>query len=222
MQQEDNRINKLIQDIIEVGKRCYSRGLCVADEGNISVRIDDNRFLCTASGSMKGYLKEEDIILIDRNGTVIKGDKNSSTETPMHLYIYRQRPDVGAVLHAHPPFATGFAAARIPLDRCVLPEIVVHLGSVPLVEYGTPGTEEFYKGMQSYIAKRDVILLANHGIVSAGSDVYDAYFKLERVEQFARILFIARMLGGEVELSKNDIEKLRAQFGEFMAETCSI
>jgi L-fuculose-phosphate aldolase len=127
----------------------------------------------------------------------------------MHLFIYRERPDVAAVVHAHPTFATGFATARIPLEGCVYPEVIVGLGAIPLAEYATPSTAEVASSLAPYVKSADAILLANHGVVTYGSDVLNAYFKMEKVEQTAQVTFVARMLGGEHRLTAEELERLR-------------
>ena len=207
--------NELRQSILEIGRRMYQRGFVAANDGNISARFNDERILATPTGCSKGFMDAEELPMVDLEGNVLSGAKPSS-ELPLHLYIYRERRDVNAVVHAHPPYATGFATAGLPLDKCVLAEVIVTIGSVPLAQYGTPSTEELPKSLAPYIHSCDAFLLANHGVVAVGKDLTDAYFKLERVEHSAQIVFIARALGGEQVLSREAVKKLydlREQYG---------
>ncbi|MBI3190066.1 MAG: class II aldolase/adducin family protein, partial [Ignavibacteriales bacterium] len=174
-------------------------------------------FLTTRSGINKGMVTGDDILEVDTDGNIVIRNPQSairnykpSTEFGMHLFIYQQRPDVNAVVHAHPVYATGFAAARVPLTSCVFPEVIVGLGAIPLAEYATPSTEEVAQSIAPFVNQTDAILLANHGVVTYGKDLWDAYFKMEKVEHAAHITFVAKMLGGEKLLSQEDIEKLRA------------
>lgn len=193
--------------MVEIGRRMYDRGFVAANDGNISVCLDDSRILTTPTGVSKGFMTAASMVTVDRQGSVLSEGK-PSTELPMHLFIYGERPDVRAVVHAHPPYATGFATAGIPLDKCVLAEIIVTIGTIPLAEYGTPSTEELPGTLKPFIHSCDAFLMANHGVVTVGKDMMDAYFKMERVEHYAKILFIARALGGEKVLPKEEVEKL--------------
>jgi L-fuculose-phosphate aldolase len=206
----------LKNDILMAGKRVYERGYVASNDGNISARIDNDRVLITPTGVSKGYMKPEDLTIVDFNGKVISGTKKPSSEVFMHLQVYKDRPDVNSVCHAHPPYATGFAVAGMPLDKCVLPEVIIVLGSVPLVEYGTPGTEEFYKPVLKFLKDHDAFLLANHGALTIGKDVMNAYHKMETIEHFAKIAFIAQQLGFVNTLNKEQVSKLtdlRKKFG---------
>lgn len=198
----------LRRQFLDVCHRIYNRGFAAANDGNVTVRLEGGRFLATPTGLCKGDLTNADLIIIDQRGGALEGKHKPSSELPMHLAIYRMRPDVNAVVHAHPPYCTGFAAAGIPLDRCVLPEVVMTIGSVPLTSYGTPSTEEVPRAVSQVIRNCDALLLANHGAVTVSGELMDAYFKMERIEHFAHILFIARQLGGEVALSPEQVEKL--------------
>jgi len=197
----------LRQTIVEIGRRMYARGYVAANDGNISVRLDKDRILTTPTGVSKGYMDAEKMVIVDSSGKVLS-DGRPSTELPMHLFIYRERPDVQAVVHAHPPYATGFATAGYALDKCVLAEVVVTIGTIPLAAYGTPSTEELPNTLKPYIHSCEAFLMANHGAVTVGKDLMEAYFKMERVEHYARIIFIARALGGEHVLPKEQVEKL--------------
>jgi L-fuculose-phosphate aldolase len=201
----------LKKDIIEVGKRVYARGYVASNDGNISIRFDENRILITPTGISKGFMKPEDLVVIDMEANVINGTRKPSSEIFMHLQIYKERIDVKSVCHVHPPYATGFAVAGIPLDKYVLPEVIITLGTIPLVEYGTPGTEEFYKPLIPLLKDFDAFLLANHGALTIGPDVFNAYYKMETLEHFAHIAFIAQQLGNVNTLNKEQVQKLIAQ-----------
>jgi L-fuculose-phosphate aldolase len=153
------------------------------------------------------------MVVVDYEGNKIGGDRDASTELPMHLEIYRNRPDVGAVVHAHPPLATGFAVAGIPLTRAVLAEVITTLGSIPIAEYGTPSTAELPEAIRKYIKAHDGLLLANHGAVTCGPNVMGAYYKMETIEHFAKISLVARLLGREHLISRDEVERLQGLRG---------
>jgi L-fuculose-phosphate aldolase len=216
-------IQALKRDIVEIGRRVYQRGYVASNDGNISARLDANRVLITPTGVSKGFMKIEDIIMVDMNGNVLAGHKKPSSEVFMHLRMYQERPDVNSVCHAHPVHATGFAVAGIPLDLCVLPEVVVALGSIPLVEYGTPGTAEFFEPVLKYLKDHDAFLLANHGALTIGKDVYNAYHKMETLEHFAHIAYEAMQVGTVQVLNPSQVQKLydlRKRFGITAAGDC--
>jgi L-fuculose-phosphate aldolase len=202
--------NELMRQICQAGRRMYGSGFIVACEGNLSVRVDPDRILVTPSGVCKGHLAPQDLLVTDLNGIVKWGTGRPSSEILMHLLIYRLRPDVQAVCHAHPPTATGFAAAGRALDEAILPEIILDLGIIPLAPYGTPGTWELCERLEPLVAKHDAILLENHGVVTCGQNITTAYQRLEMVEQFARILLTAHSLGGPHMLSHANVQKLIA------------
>jgi L-fuculose-phosphate aldolase len=202
--------SELRRQICKVGRRMYGRGLVVACEGNLSARLDADRILLTPAGVCKGHLVPRDLLVTDLSGAVIYGTARPSSEILMHLLFYSLRPDVHAVCHAHPPTATGFAAARRAMEEAVLPEVIVDLGNIPLAPYGTPGTWELCKGLEPLIPEHDAILLENHGVVTCGRDLTTAYQRMETVEQFARILLTAECLGGPHLLSRADVQKLIA------------
>lgn len=199
---------KLRQQIIHVGRRTYDRGYVASNDGNISARIDERRVLITPTGVSKGFMEPNDLAIVDYNGNLLSGTKKPSSEVFMHLQVYKDRPDVNSVCHAHPPYATGYAVAGQPLDQCVLPEVVIALGNVPLVEYGTPGTEEFYQPLRKFLPDYDAFLLANHGALTIGADVLSAYHKMETLEHFAHIAFVARQLGHITTLDRDQVKKL--------------
>jgi L-fuculose-phosphate aldolase len=195
--------------IVEVGRRLYARGYTASNDGNISVRLDQARLLMTPKSVCKGFMAPEMMCITDLDGRKLAGDRDPSSEMQMHLEVYRQRPDVQAVVHAHPPIATGFAVAGIPLDRAVLAEVVTTLGSVPIAEYATPSTKELPEAVRKYVKAHDGMLLANHGALTLGSDLFSAYYKMETIEHFAKISLVARLLGGERLLSRQEVDRLQ-------------
>ena len=202
-------------DIVEAGRRLYARGLVASNDGNITARLDDQRLIATPKSVSKGFMSPDMMVVVDYNGKKISGDRDASSELPMHLEIYRNRPDINAVVHAHPPTATGFAVAGIPLTRAVLAEVVTTLGSIPIAEYGTPSTAELPEAVRKYIKAHDGMLLANHGAVTCGTTVFNAHFKMETIEHFARISLVARLLGRENLLSREEVEKLQGLRGMY-------
>lgn len=207
--------HQLRADIVEIGRRLYARGYTASNDGNISVRLDDNRLLMTPKSVCKGFMEPGMMCLTDLEGRKIAGERDPSSEMQMHLEVYRQRPDVKAVVHAHPPIATGFAVAGIPLDRAVLAEVVTTLGSVPIAEYATPSTRELPDAVRKYVKAHDGMLLANHGALTLGGDLYAAYYKMETIEHFAKISLVARMLGGERLLSREEVFRLQGLRGMY-------
>jgi len=195
-------------DIVEVGRRLYSKGFIAAADGNISVRMDPDRILTTPSGRNKGRLAPEDLVVTDMQGRKTYGRLEPSSELEMHLVMYHEWSDVGAVVHAHPPHASGFAVAGIPMDQPLLSEVVLTLGTVPLAEYGTPTTPELAEAVRPY-ARFDGILLANHGALTVGGDVYHAYDRMETLEHSAHIYVVARTMGSERPLSDEHVAKLK-------------
>jgi len=198
------------QEIVEVGRLIWQKGWVAANDGNITVRLDEERVLATPTGVSKGMMHPDDLIICDMSGRKLVGRLEQTSELGMHLTIYRMRPDVRAVVHAHPPVATGYAAAGRPLNLALLPEVIIGLGCVPLAEYGLPGTPELTQPMLPYIPKYDALLLANHGAVCYGPDLWKAYFRMETVEHFARISLVAELVGGPRVLPKEEVQKLLA------------
>ncbi len=220
---------KIRRDIVEVGRRMYARALIAGGDGNISVLREDGLIMATPTGMSKGFLEADDIVVTDRNGKKVKGKREPSTELLMHLVCYKNRPDVRAVVHAHPQTCTGFAVAGIPLDKALLAEVVVTFGCIPIAPYGTPSTEELATSIDDYIKKHDALLLANHGALTVGHELYATYFKMETLEHFAKINLVARMLGQENILPANEVAKLaalRSRYGltgpDPFAEGCPI
>ena len=196
-------------EIIRFGKMLHQTGLVAATDGNLSVRMDDGNFLCTPTLMSKGLMEPDDLVIVDSHGQKISGRRNVSSEIAMHLFIYRRRPDVGAVVHAHPPTATGFAAAGMPLDSALCSEIVITLDKVPLASYGTPGTTELADALAPLVGDHDAILMANHGVVTYGEDLLNAYMNMETVEHYAKIALVTHMLGKQQPLSDTHVSKLR-------------
>ncbi len=209
------RDDQFRHDIVEVGRRLYQRGYVASNDGNISVRLDGERLLATPTGVSKGFMTPDMMVVTDMSGRKLSGDRNASSELKMHLAVYRLRPDVQAVVHAHPPLATGFAVAGIPLDRAVLAEVVTTLGSVPIADYGTPSTAELPAAVSKYIQAHDGLLLANHGALTAGTDLFGTYYKMETIEHFAHISLVARLLGRERVLSRDEVMRLQALRGGY-------
>jgi L-fuculose-phosphate aldolase len=202
-------------DIVEVGRRVYARGYVAANDGNISIKLDDNTILTTPKGVSKGFMTPDMMVVVDLEGKKVRGTREASSELLMHLEVYHSRPDVRAVVHAHPPVATGFAVAGIPLDRAVLAEVVTTLGSIPIAEYGTPSTPELPAAVRKYIKAHDGVLLANHGALTVAPDVFAAYYKMETIEHFARISLVARQLGREHLLSREEVLRLQGLRGNY-------
>jgi L-fuculose-phosphate aldolase len=200
-------------DIVEAGRRLYARAYVASNDGNISARLDERRLITTPKSVSKGFMTPDMMVVVDYDGNKVSGERDASTELPMHLEIYHSRPDVNAVVHAHPPLATGFAVAGIPLTRAVLAEVITTLGSIPIAEYGTPSTAELPDAVRKYIKAHDGLLLANHGAVTCGPNVMGAYYKMETIEHFARISLVARLLGREHLISRDEVERLQGLRG---------
>ncbi len=206
------------QQICDIGKRIYDKGMVASNDGNISVKLNDNEFLCTPTGVSKGFMTPEYICKVDRDGKVLEANPGfkPSSEIKMHMRVYKERPDVNAVVHAHPMYATGFAIAGIPLTQPIMPEAVISLGAVPIAEYGTPSTEEIPDAISKYLQSYDAVLLENHGALSFSDSLLNAYHKMESVEFYAKLLYISKQLGGPKELSESQVQRLyeiRRQFG---------
>jgi L-fuculose-phosphate aldolase len=196
------------EEIVRVCRLIYEKGWVAANDGNVSVRLDEEHVLCTPTSTSKGLVRIEDLIVCDLNGNKIKGQMERTSEFAMHNTIYSLRPDIRSVVHAHPPVATGFATAGRALDKALLPEVIIQLGAVPLASYGLPGTPALTEGMLPLIPNYDALLMENHGCVSYGGDVWQAFFRMEMVEHFARITFVAEMLGGARPLPRDEVAKL--------------
>jgi len=200
----------LKDQIVEYGQRAYDKYLVAGTDGNISCRLLDGAILITPSGVAKGRLNQDDLVIIDRSGNRVAGEKKPSSEYKLHTLIYSRRNDVGAIIHAHPIYCTAFACTENGLANGVLPEIILSVGEIPLAEYGTPSTDELPESIADFISTHDTILLRNHGIVTVGKNLEEAYIKLETAEHFAKILHTAEDLGGAKPLSRDAIDKLMA------------
>ena len=204
------------KEIVDICQRIYQRGYVAANDGNVSVRLDNGLFMLTPTGMSKGFLEPEHIVTVDADGKQVAGTCRPSSESLMHLQIYKERTDVNAVVHAHPPTATGFAVSGIPLTKCVLPEVIISVGSIPIAEYKAPGTQELADCVVRYLKQYDAILLENHGALTVGDSVTSAHYKMETMEHFAKIMFVAYQLGGVKALPGEDVQELiaaRQRFG---------
>jgi L-fuculose-phosphate aldolase len=186
---------KLREEMCEIGRRVYAKGFAAANDGNISFRLDENRVLCTPTRVSKGFMKPDDLCIVDLDGKQVSGKRKRSSEILLHLTIMKTRPDVRSVVHCHPPHATAFAVAHEPIPKCTMPEFEVFLGEVAIAPYETPGTQTFADTIIPYIRDTDTVLLANHGTVTAGIDLQDAYFKTEIIDAYCRILILTKQLG---------------------------
>lgn len=201
--------NCIREEICRIGKLLHNNSFIAGCDGNISVRLEQNAILCTPTSICKGFMEPEDLVLVDMNGNLLHGKRRVSSEIAMHLLFYRMRDDVRAVVHAHPPTATGFAAAGIALDQSLVAEVVIAFGEIPLSPYATPGTPELSDSLRPLLPNHDAILMANHGVVTCGHDLLNAYMKMDKVEHYARIVLVSRQLGTPQPLLEQDIRKLR-------------
>ncbi len=206
---------EVARSIAECCRFLAASGMIAGADGNVSVRIDSERLLTTPSGILKAGLTADEIVEVDIHGRQLGGSSAPTNELDMHLRIYRERQDVFAVVHAHPPTATGFGVAGLKIDDCVLPELILLMGQVPLVPYGAPGTPELGEAMEPFIADNDAMLLANHGAVTVGKDLKSARIRMESLEHAAKVLFTARMLGQVNPLEREQLERLEAMRQEF-------
>jgi L-fuculose-phosphate aldolase len=196
------------REIVQLGRMLHAKGFIAATDGNLSVRLDQRRILITPTGMSKGAMRPGDLVVADMDGHRLKGKREITSEVGMHLLIYRMRPDIQAIVHAHPRTATGFAAAGIALNQPLVCEVVIGLGQIPLAPYGTPGTPELARTLEPLVPDYDAILMANHGVVTYGADLRSAYMKMETVEHFAQITLVTRMLGQQQPLAHGDLQKL--------------
>jgi len=193
--------------IVEVGNLLYERSYVVSSDGNVSIRLSEDRVLATPTMMCKGRMTEEDLAVTDMDGKPVT-DRRASSELAMHLLIYKMRPDIKAVCHAHPPHGTAFAVAGLAIDKPILSEVILTLGCVPLTDYGTPSTDELTESMKPYVAHHNALLMANHGAVAYGEDLWQAFDRLETLEHTAKIAILAKALGGANDLPQDAIEKL--------------
>lgn len=207
----DEREQSIRQAICDIGRRMYGREMGAANDGNISAKLDDERLICTPSGVSKGYMSPEILCVVDYEGRVLKAHpehEKASSEIKMHLRAYRERPDIAAVVHGHPLYATAFAVCGIPLDKQIMPEATISLGSVPIVPFALPSTEDLPRSIAPYLAKHDAMLLENHGALAVGTNLQSAYFKLETMEFYAKILHIANHMGGPNVFDEDTLAQL--------------
>src|SRR6266705_2756645 len=195
------------REIIKVGKLLYERSYVVSSDGNVSVRLDDGRVVATPTMTCKGRMTEDSLAITDIQGKALN-DARASSELAMHLLIYQERPDVMAVCHAHPPHGTAFAVAGLAIDQPILSEVILTLGCVPLAAYGTPSTDELTEAMRPLVKHHNALLMANHGAVAYGSDLWQAFDRLETLEHTAKIAILSRVLCGSRNLTRDAIEKL--------------
>ncbi|WP_055668861.1 class II aldolase/adducin family protein [Desnuesiella massiliensis] len=204
---KDREIREQICDICH---KMWQQGWVAANDGNVTVKLDENTFLATPTGISKSFMTPDKIVKINAKGEMIEENEGyrPSSEIKMHLKCYEEREDVGAVVHAHPPTATGFAVAHKHLDVYSLIECVIAIGSVPIAPYGTPSTDEVPKSIEPYLQEHDVILLENHGALAVGADLVTAYYRMETLELWAKTSFVAQLIGGEKEISRENIDRL--------------
>jgi L-fuculose-phosphate aldolase len=202
------------KEIVKVGKLLYQKNYIASNDGNLSIRVG-NKIFITPTCMSKGFMSVNDIVEVDLEGKILRGYNKPTSEILMHLTVYQQRPDINAVCHAHPIYSTAFASTGKALDKRVLPEVIISLDKIPLVKYGTPGTKNLSKNLLPFIKKYDAVLLQNHGVLTFGLDLMNAYFKMETVEHFAQICFVASQIGKLKELPKSEIQKLIAQREKF-------
>ena len=198
------------EQICDVCHKMWQLGWVAANDGNVSVKLDDGTFLATPTGISKSFITPEKLVHIDENGEILDGPEGAkpSSEIKMHLRCYKEREDVGAVVHAHPPTATGYAVAHLDMDRYTMIETVIAIGSIPVTPYGTPSTYEVPDAIAPYLQEHDVLLLENHGALTVGSDLITAYYRMETLELYAKISLTAHLLGGEKEISEKNINRL--------------
>lgn len=202
---------ELRQQISDFSRLCYQKDYLAATDGNLSARLADGNVLCTPTRINKGFVRPEDSVVVDLDGRLVRGERKASSEIEMHTLIYRLRPDVHAVVHCHPQASTAYAAAGLPLNKALISEVVLALGCIPIADYGTPGTPELSEQLTPFVEHYDALLMANHGVVTYGADMMDAYNRMDTVEHFAKISIYTRILGKEQLLSSEDVEKLWVQ-----------
>lgn len=207
-QATEKPLSKLKEEICDIGRRIYNKGFAAGNDGNISYRLGPNEVLCTPTQICKGFMKPSDLCIVDMEGNQLAGHRKRSSEVLLHLTIMKERPDVKSVVHCHPPHATAFAVAREPIPQCVLPEVEVFLGDVPITRYETPGGQKFADTVIPFVQKSSVVILANHGTVSFGESVEKAYWWTEILDAYCRILMMAKDLGRVTYLTKDETQEL--------------
>ena len=211
--------NELKELICDIGRRIYTNSFVAANDGNITVKLSEREFLTTPTGISKGFLIPEMIVKVNEKGEVLEGTYKPSSEVKVHLRVYQEREDVGAVVHAHPPYATTFSVAHIPLDTYILPEAICALGAVPIVPYAQPSTQELADRLIPYLQEYDAFILENHGTVTVGTDLIKAYYKTETLEYNAKLTYLTKILGRWNELPKEEIQKLIVSFKQANPES---
>ncbi|MHB8901677.1 MAG: class II aldolase/adducin family protein [Thermoguttaceae bacterium] len=209
-------VHKVKQEICEIGDRIYKKGFAAANDGNISYRISENQVVCTPTGISKGFMKPDDLCMVDMTGKQIEGRRKATSEIKLHLAIMKERPDLKSVVHCHPPHATAFGIAREPVPQCVLPEVEIFLGDVPIAKYDIPGSQDFANTILPFVKKSNVIILANHGTVSYGETVEKAYWATEILDAYCRMLILSRSLGRVNYFSESEAKgllDLKTQWG---------
>jgi L-fuculose-phosphate aldolase len=201
---------RLRNAICEIGKLCYAKGFIVGADGNISARMGDGTILITPAGAMKGFLSPPQLAHVDMDGRTLDGGPRASSETAIHLVSYRERPEVRAVLHCHPPHAVALTIAGVDLQMPIIPEIIVTIGGIPTAPYGTPGTQELPESIRAIVKCSDTVMMQNHGSVTLGANLLDAFKKLDMLEHTAKILWLARSIGDVAPLSDEAVKKLLA------------
>ncbi len=207
---------KVRQSICDVGQKLYDKGFVAANDGNISVKVSDNEIIVTPTGVSKGGMKPNDLIKMTLDGKVIGSNGRPSSEVKMHIEVYKSNPGVNAVVHAHPPISTAYAVARLPMERPILSEAVVNLGVVPVADFALPGTQDVPNSIKPYVNEYNAVLLANHGLLTWGDDLTQAFFRMETTEHYGKILLYVNQVGQPQELGCSEIESLldiRKQIG---------
>ncbi|MDD3012134.1 MAG: class II aldolase/adducin family protein [Candidatus Gastranaerophilales bacterium] len=203
------------REIAETGKHLYEKGFAPGASGNISIKLENN-ILITPSGFNLGEVEESDVVILDIEGKKVNGKRNPSSESQMHVEIYKNRPDFKSIIHAHTPKATSFAVAGIPLDKALLSESVVIIGTVPIAEYAMPSSDELAKIVAGYFNDHNVVLMANHGVVTGGQKLKEIYYKLETLEFYAEVFLWTNVLGKMSELSEENVKELITKYGRSM------
>jgi L-fuculose-phosphate aldolase len=196
------------KDICEIGKRMYQKGFASGNDGNISIRTGENEIWTTPTGVSKGFMESEMMVKVDLEGNVLEGSLKPSSEVKLHLRVYKDRPQITSVVHAHPPYSTAYAVAGIALDKPIMAEAIVFLGKIPIAPYGTPSTEEVPKSIEPYTRGHNALLLANHGALTWGKDIFDAYYRMENLEFYAQISYLTQTLGKANSLPQDKVSEL--------------
>lgn len=196
------------RDLINICHKIHAKGFVAASDGNVSIRISKNQILCTPTSIPKEKLKINDLVVVSIDGKLVKGSRRPSTEIKMHLAIYKERNDVNAIIHTHPVYATALASSKLALDVPFLPEVILNLGLVPICEYSTPSTKEVVESILPFVKKTNLLLLQNHGAVTYGKNLEEAYYLLEKLEHTAKIFSIAMSFRGVRPLNKNQLSEL--------------